>query len=102
MCIDNDTSDAYNRCKANDTKERDDPMIARDKTMKHPPYVMFESYVKLAGYSLDDIANKLFQSRTTIRRKIGGTSDFTLTEAKLLEIWLNTSKESLFQIAKSP
>ena len=77
-------------------------MNRSDKQVKHPPYVMFESYAKLAGYSLDDIAIKLHQCRKTIDRKIAGLGDFTFTEARLLEIWLGSTKDSLFQTANGP
>lgn len=51
---------------------------------KHYPYVMLEGYAKLAGYSLEDLATTLKQTPRTIRNKISGKSDFSLTEMNVI------------------
>ena len=63
---------------------------------KHYPYAMVSGYAKLAGYTMEQLAAKLCITRKTLDHKISGRSDFTLTEAKILESLLGQSRESIF------
>jgi len=66
------------------------------QAIKHEPYVMIAGYAKLAGYSMDQLAAKLSITRRTLDHKISGFSDFTLTEAKVLQRILNREHDDIF------
>ena len=68
--------------------------------IKHPPYHMIEAYAKLAGYSLDDLADSLDMHPRTLRRKINGLSDFKESESSRMAHILRQSRDDLFLTSK--
>jgi DNA-binding XRE family transcriptional regulator len=63
---------------------------------RHKPYFMLEGYAKIAGYSMDQIAEYLEIARRTLDNKVFGRTDFSLSEATKLKKLLGRTVEDIF------
>lgn len=61
-------------------------------------YELVHGYIRLAGYTLDEVAEELGISRRTLENKIRGSSDFTLCEALLIKQIVGRPIEEIFQV----
>ncbi|MDD2393524.1 MAG: hypothetical protein PHN99_06270 [Eubacteriales bacterium] len=48
-------------------------------------YELVYGYIKLAGYTSDEVAHELGITRRTLDNKVRGITDFTLTEAQIIK-----------------
>ena len=63
-------------------------------------YELVHGYIRLAGYTLDEVAKELGISRRTLDNKIKGSSDFTLCEALKIKLIVGKTIEEIFQAKK--
>lgn len=64
--------------------------------MERVKYELVTGYIKLAGYSLSELADKLGITRRTLANKINGYSDFTISEALTIKEIVGKSIDEIF------
>ena len=71
-----------------------------EQKKKHPKYAFLRAYAEIAGYSLSDLSAILNINTVTLKRKIDGQSDFTLTESTKIANTLNRTREEIFRTSE--
>ncbi len=59
-------------------------------------YGLVKGYIKLAGYTLEQVAHELKLTRRTLDNKIKGVTDFTLPEALFIRGIVGKSIDEIF------